>query len=207
MDVKRRKLTISPSRKVAIVANMTALALVGNYSLVGVPNVELGTVVLFITALVFGTSMGVWCALLTSIIFATINPWGPFIPQIWITQLIGWLFVVTTGGLLGKGNQEHHRSVGPIELSFIGAFMTAVYDLVTNIGYSLAFNVPYFLAVVLGLPFMIVHVVSNAIIIALVVPIVEPILRQNLASMIWESPCTDLETHTEGKDVQYQDMR
>ncbi len=207
MEVKRRKLTISPSRKVAIVANMTALALVGNYSLVGIPNVELGTVVLFITALVFGTSMGVWCALLTSIIFATINPWGPFIPQIWITQLIGWLFVVTTGGLLGKGNQVHYRSVGPTELLFIGAFMTAVYDLVTNIGFSLAFNVPYFVAVVLGLPFMIMHVVSNAIIIALVVPIVEPILRQDLASMIWESPYTDLETHTEGKDVQYQDMR
>lgn len=181
---------IPSSRKVAIVANMTALALLGNYSLVGIPNVELGSVVIFITALVFGLPMGIWTALLTSIIFSTINPWGPFIPQIWFTQMIGWLYVAMVGGLLGGKKPDRYQK-RPV-MFVVGAFLAAVFDLVTNIGYSLVYNVPYALAIVLGLPFMIVHVVSNAFILAFVVPIVEPILKKDMASVIWNTPSKEL---------------
>ncbi|MDF1537376.1 MAG: hypothetical protein P1Q69_00515 [Candidatus Thorarchaeota archaeon] len=182
--------SIPSSRKVAIVANMTALALLGNYALVGIPNVELGSVVIFITALVFGLPMGIWTSLLTSIIFSTINPWGPFIPQIWFTQMIGWLYIAMVGGLLGRRKLNTYQK--PIEMFVVGAFLAAVFDLVTNIGYSLVYNVPYAVAVVLGLPFMVIHVVSNAFILAFVVPIVEPIIKKNMASMIWNTPNEEL---------------
>jgi len=190
MGVNRNQRTIPSSRKVAIVANMTALALLGNYALVGIPNVELGSVVIFITALVFGGPMGIWTALLTSIIFSSINPWGPFIPQIWFTQMIGWLYIAMVGGLLGgkKPDSYQKRTV----MFVVGAFLATVFDLVTNIGYSLVYNVPYALAIVLGLPFMIVHVISNAFILAFVVPIVEPILKKDMASVIWNTPSKEL---------------
>lgn len=190
MDTQESQRRIPSSRKVAIVANMTALALLGNYALVGIPNVELGSVVIFITALVFGLPLGIWTALLTSIIFSTINPWGPFIPQIWLTQLIGWLYIAMVGGLLG--GREHAQYQKRTHLFVIGAFLAAVFDLVTNVGYSLVYNVPYVVAVILGLPFMAIHVISNAFILALVVPIVEPILKKDMASMIWDTPSKEL---------------
>jgi len=190
MEISQNKRAIPSSRKVAIVANMTALALLGNYALVGIPNVELGSVVIFITALVFGLPMGIWTALLTSIIFSTINPWGPFIPQIWLTQMIGWLYIAMVGGLLGKGKTDGYQ--GRIEMFVFGAFLAAVFDLTTNIGYSLVYNVPYALAVVLGLPFMAMHVVSNAFILAFVVPVIEPILKRDMASTIWNTPSREL---------------
>lgn len=190
MIAQERERRIPSSRKVAIVANMTALALLGNYALVGIPNVELGTVVIFITALVFGLPLGVWCALLTSIIFSAINPWGPFIPQIWLTQMIGWIYIAMVGGLIGGKNPDRFQK--RTEMFVIGAFLATVFDLVTNIGYSLVYNVPYALAVVLGLPFMIVHVISNALILSFVVPIIEPILKRDMASMIWNTPSREL---------------
>jgi hypothetical protein len=178
---------ISPSRKVAIVANMTALALLGSYATVGIPNVELGTVVIFITGFIFGPVLGIWCALLTSIIFSTMNPWGPFIPQIWFTQLLGWLYVSLVGGFMSrKFTGENYETVSHAQMFVAGAFLAAIFDLVTNIGYSLAFGVPYFAAVLLGLPFMVVHIISNAIIMAIVVPRVEVILKRDLGSMIWD---------------------
>ena len=190
MENNQDQRAIPSSRKVAIVANMTALALLGNYALVGVPNVELGSVVIFITALVFGLPMGIWTALLTSIIFSTINPWGPFIPQIWLTQMIGWVYIAMVGGLLG--GKKNDRYQGRIEMFVVGAYLAAVFDLATNIGYSLVYGVPYSVAVILGLPFMFMHVISNAFILAFVVPIVEPILKKDMASVIWNAPNEEL---------------
>jgi hypothetical protein len=189
--------SIPVSRQVAIVANMTALALLGNYALVGIPNVELGTVIIFLTALVFGSAMGIWCAASTSIIYSMFNPWGPFIPQIWLTQFIAWIYVSLVGGVMSqKFTGQNYQSVTRIEMAIVGAFIAAVFDLITNIGYSLVFNVPYILAVVLGLPFMLIHIVSNAIIMAIVVPSVEPILKRDLGSMIWNIPNAEQSTES-----------
>jgi hypothetical protein len=187
-------LTIPRSRQVAILANMTALALLGNYALVGIPSVEIGSVVIFITSLLFGLSMGMSCALLTSIIFAAFNPWGPFIPQIWIAQVIGWMYIAAVGGLPKPKQPDLYQ--GRTKMFIAGAYLTLVFDLVTNMGYAIVFNVPYILANIIGLPFMIVHVISNAIIMALVVPKIEPILKSDLASMIWVSENTELGTET-----------
>lgn len=207
MQAKSHEVKISPSRQIAIVSNMTALALLGNYSLVAIPNVELASVVIFITAYVFNLTMGVWCAILTSIIFASFNPWGPFIPQIWVTQLIGWVYVAIAGGLMNNNSSDiDGKSAGPTEFFVIGAFLAIVFDLVTNIGYSLVFNVPYVLTIMFGLPFMVVHVISNATFMALIIPKIEPILKRDLASMIWNVPNTDLEDCDSGLAVLAHDM-
>jgi len=171
---------LGPSRHVAIISIMTATTLVGEYALVLIPNVELGTTVLFFTGLVFGAQVAVPCAILSSIVFASINPWGVFIPQVWLAQLIGWLYVVTAAHLARTPDRE----IGWRGLAILGAAVTIEFDLVTNIGYSLAFSVPYWVAVLAGLPFMIIHVVSNAWLFALAIPRLERALLPALNSQI-----------------------
>lgn len=80
---------------------------------------------------------------------------------------------------------------GRIKMFFVGGFLAAVFDLVTDIGYSSVFGVPYVVAVVLGLPFTVAHVLSNAFIMALVVPSVESILKRDMASLIWDVPASE----------------
>ncbi|TFH06957.1 MAG: ECF transporter S component [Candidatus Thorarchaeota archaeon] len=169
------------SRWVAVTAIMSALALVGNYVLVAVPNVELGSGILFVTAYLFGLGMGLWCVFLVSIIYAFFNPWGPFIPTIWIAQMIGWIFMILAGVLLGRGKNDRSWTRGMIiELSIVGAVITLFFDLITTLGYSLWIGVPYFLAILGGIPFIVTHVVSNAIIFPAIVPSLDMTMRKQL---------------------------
>ena len=172
------------SRWVAVTAIMSALALVGNYVLVAIPNVELGSGVLFVTAYLFGLGMGIWCVLIVSIIYAFFNPWGPFIPTIWITQLIGWIFMVIAGMLMGRKDSNKSWTRGmQIELGIVGAVVTLFFDLITTLGYSIWFGVPYFIAVITGSTFIVLHVVSNAIIFPAIVPKLDVTMKQQLNTL------------------------
>jgi hypothetical protein len=175
------------SRKVAIIAIMASLALVGNYALVAIPNVELGTTILFVTTYLFGFTIGTSSAIIMSIVFSVINPWGAFIPQIWLSQIIGWLFITVSGAIMRK--QRPRDYIPPkydTELMIAGAFLTMFFDLVTNLGYSWAFSVPYEVALITGLPFMIIHVISNALLFSLVIPRLHYITKHHLASVLWD---------------------
>ncbi len=171
------------SKWVALLGIMTALALVGNFVLVVIPNVELGTTILFITAYIFGPLMAVWSALIMSIIFSSINPWGGMIPLIWLAQLIGWVYVSLVGGMLGRA-----RNTSRTELAVAGLVCTLVFDLITNIAYSLSFNIPILVALTTGVPFLLIHVVSNIFLFSLVVPTIHKAVTAGLAGMIWEPP-------------------
>jgi hypothetical protein len=171
----------SRSRWIAITAIMSALALVGNYVLVAIPNVELGSGVLFVTAYLFGIEMALWSVLLVSIIFAFFNPWGPFIPTIWVAQVIGWLFMVTTGSLMGREEKfgQNTRDVY-IELALVGAVVTLFFDLITTLGYVMWYPIPYFAAIIAGIPFIAVHVISNAILFPAIVPRLDITIKDQL---------------------------
>ena len=179
--------TMRQSRKVAITAIMASLALVGNYALVAVPNVEIGTTILFVTAYIFGFAIASSSAIIMSIVFSVINPWGAFIPQIWISQVLGWLFITTSGAILGHEKpREYIPPKFDTELMIMGAFLTMFFDLITNLGYSWAFSIPYEIAVITGLPFMLVHIISNAILFSLVIPRLHSITRNQFYSYFWD---------------------
>ncbi len=189
--------TIHPSRWIAISAIMTALALVASYSTVGIPNVELASAILFLTAFIFEYEMAVFCTLLMSVIYSTLNPWGAFIPQIWLSQVVGWLFIAIVGAILG-GTGPDIRILKPdrssrrttlvlISISFTGAIMTVVFDLITTLGFSWASGIPYSTTLVTLIPFMLIHVVSNAILFPIVIPALETTLKREFGSEIWTS--------------------
>ncbi|MHA2309975.1 MAG: hypothetical protein ACXADC_10770 [Candidatus Thorarchaeota archaeon] len=183
-----RHSSMTRSRQVSITAIMTALALTGNYVFVAIPNVELGSGILFVTAYIFGFQTGASCALLMAIIFGSVNPWGGLIPQIWITQVIGWLYIAAAGALLGQRKSNFENRIRPEwMLGFAGAFLTFFFDMLTNLGYSWAFGIPYWLAIVSGFPFMVVHIVSNTIIFGAVTPRLNYIIRTQFSSLLWDN--------------------
>ncbi len=66
-------------------------------------------------------------------------------------------------------------------------FVTFIFEQVTNIGYSVTFGVPFYLAVTAAIPFTLLHIVSNAIIFSQVVPILDATLTQQLKGLIWNA--------------------
>lgn len=169
------------SRWVSVTAVMSALALVGNYILVVIPNVELGSGVLFVTAFLFGFKMAVWCVFIVSIIYAFFNPWGPFIPGIWVSQLIGWIFLIAAGAIIGKNGKERIWSRNElIELASVGIVVTLFFDIITTFGYSWSFSIPFAIAIISGVPFFVIHVASNAIIFPAIVPRLDRSMKQQV---------------------------
>ncbi len=177
---------MSLSRWVSITSIMTALALVGNYALVAIPNLELGSSILFVTAYIFGALMAIWSTLIMSLLFGIINPWGGFIPQIWLSQVIGWFYIVAIGSIMGRqGSNGKRLEPRKWQLAFTGAFATLIFEQITNIGYSISFGVPFILAVTAAIPFTVLHISSNAIIFSQVVPMLDTTLTQQLKGLIW----------------------
>ena len=180
--------SMSDSKWVSITAIMTALALVGNYALVAVPNLELGSSVLFLTAYIFGYRMAIWSTLIMSLLYGIINPWGAFIPQIWLSQVIGWFYIVAAGSIMGRiGPNGKRLEPRKWELAITGAFVTFIFEQITNIGYSITFGVPFILAVTAAIPFTVLHIVSNAIIFSQIVPMLNTALTQQLKGLIWNA--------------------
>ena len=186
MEPRKLRRGLSDSRWVSITAIMTALALVGNYALVAIPNLELGSTVLFVTAYIFGAQMAFWSTLIMSVLFGVINPWGGFIPQIWISQVIGWFYIITIGSFMGRRGATGIRlEPKKWELAITGAFVTFIFEQVTNLGYSATFGVPFFLAVTAAIPFTLIHIISNALIFSQVVPMLDKALTRQLKDLIW----------------------
>ncbi|MFW9768485.1 MAG: ECF transporter S component [Candidatus Thorarchaeota archaeon] len=188
MGTQRYTRGIGGSRWVSITAIMTALALVGNYALVAVPNLELGSSMLFLTAYIFGAHMAIWSTLIMSLLFGIINPWGAFIPQIWMSQVVGWFYIVATGSIMGRVRPSGERlEPKKWELAIAGAFVTFIFEQVTNIGYSVTFGVPFYIAITAAIPFTLLHIVSNTIIFSQVVPMLDSALTQQLKGLIWNA--------------------
>ena len=84
-------------------------------------------------------------------------------------QVAGMVVVGLGGGLYGRQKQGVYRVSSLIEAAVLGAFLTLVFDLITNLGVAVSFSltgIPLFLALVnamiSGAPFLVVHVASNA---------------------------------------------
>jgi hypothetical protein len=178
---------------------MSALAIVGNYVVVAIPNVELGSTVLFVTSYLFGYSMGAWCTAIMAIVFGSINPWGGLIPQIWITQVIGWFYISIAGGIMGKQSQNTSQtSWSRIEIGLVGGIVTLFFDLFTNLGFAWAFSVPYWASLITGAGFMVLHVVTNAIVFAAAVPSLVAAVQVQLKSLIWQTDLNMASIESEG---------
>ncbi|MBS7635732.1 hypothetical protein KEJ37_00060 [Candidatus Bathyarchaeota archaeon] len=97
-----------------------------------------------------------------------LSPWGfaglnmPF-------QMAGMGLMGSVGGFYRRFAYERFSTEFCVELAVLGAFLTALYDFITNFGYAIfqtimgvPFHVALIIALAYGTPFSVIHVVSNA---------------------------------------------
>ena len=70
------------------------------------------------------------------------------------------------GGLWGRLTVSRRGVAAPVALGVIGAALTAVYDLATNVAIGISFS-QVLPTLVAGIPFSIIHILANALIFAL----------------------------------------
>jgi len=150
----------------ALLAIMTALC-VGIQLSPRPPNIEATSFICFLVGFLFGAVFGAILGALTMLINGFLSPWGlagiimPF-------QMAGMALIGLAGGvyrkILGRNpSQIANTRILNLEVSFLAAFLTLIYDVLTNIGWALPSDTPIIVALISGTWFTIIHVLSNTI--------------------------------------------
>ena len=153
-------------RIIALIGVLTALCLAVQLS-PRPPNVEFTSLFTFILGFMFGSLMGIFFGSFVMFVNAFFSPWGfaglnmPF-------QIVGMAVVGLAGGLYRRYLQRYNSAKFYIEVAVLGAFLTMVYDLITNFGVALFYMIvgmhptlAVITALAYGTPFSLIHVSSN----------------------------------------------
>lgn len=157
------------------------------------PNVEFTSLIVFLAGAVFGMPFGGGLGVLVMFVNGFVSSWG-FAGLIAPFQMIGMAMVGLGGGLYGRSRHGSYDSASCAETAVLGAFLTLVFDVVTNFGWAVHFGLsgqPVFLAfvstLVSGAVFSLVHVVSNTVVFgAAFVPITNALQRLLGGGQTWK---------------------
>lgn len=169
-------------RKLSTVAALVAVGVALGYMLAGVPNVEGISAVSFFAGYHLGMGPGVVVGGLAIAIFSMFNPLGPPLPQVLVAQIAGMGMIGAAGHVWGLFVLKTHSArlqavhirrplairVRPAEAlaATLGAVMTFVYGVLADYGFAVSIGrwkdpLP---VIAVGLPFSVIHVISNALI-------------------------------------------
>ena len=162
------KLTITKIAKIGI---LIALAVGLNLVLLGVPNIELISFIVFSSGYFLGIAEGGVVGFLAMLIYSLFNPYGmpPF--PILLAQVIGMSLIGSVGGITVKSGWLSKAKLANFFLiGLLGLILTFVYDLLTNL--AVAYTVGQFLPVLVGgIVFSLVHIFSNVVIFTVLAPV------------------------------------
>jgi len=140
----------------------------------------------------FGAAFGASLGALTMFINGFLSPWG-VAGIIMPYQMAGMALIGFMGGVyrrvLGKNSTEikDPPKILSLEVSFLAAFLTLVYDVITNIGWALPSNTPIIAALISGAWLTAVHVVSNTLFFGGTFFILVRIIGNFIGENIWSS--------------------
>ncbi len=180
---------VPKSVRASLVGVFTAAAIAGTFALSPLPNVEIITFCAFVAGFIFGSRVGSTVGALSMFIFSIISPYGSGLgyPFLLMTQVVGMSVAGLFGGSLKKVLQNF-KSTSPWTMYLFGvsgAAVTLLYDVITTLGFMYP-TIPFseFPSVfAAGIPFTLVHVVSNVILLGVVAPFVVRSIRAMLGEV------------------------
>ncbi|MEM1566715.1 MAG: ECF transporter S component [Candidatus Bathyarchaeia archaeon] len=179
-------------KRVALLAVITALC-VGIQLTPRPPNVEATSLICFLVGFMFGACFGALLGALTMFINGFLSPWG-FAGIIMPYQMAGMALMGFAGGFYRKILGENPNSVNHptkilrLEVSSLAAFLTLIYDVITNIGWALPSGIPIIIALIQGAWFTVIHVASNVVFFGSAFFILVRIISSLLGETSWKSP-------------------
>lgn len=171
--------TVGTSSKVALVATFTALIVGSDFALAGIPNVKLLDTVVFLAAYLFGFRIGASVGILSELIWSYVSPWGtagyiaPFL-------FLGEVVFAVAGYSAARfwSGEPVFRSGKNFVFGGLLALCAFLWDLETDFGTALIVSWPSVTVdkvegfILLGVPFMLSHEVSDFLFGMLFVPII-----------------------------------
>jgi len=168
--------------RTALIGTFTALSVVLGYLLAYIPNLEIFTLMIFLSGFVLNKRYGALIGLLSSIIFTFFNPLGPSPPPLFVYQLIHYSLTGISGGLT-KDFMQNREFFKPKEdlyvyqvmviFGVVGGILTFLFDIFSTLfgGFIVSITIDYFIATYLfGLVFTTVHLIGNILVFVFLLP-------------------------------------
>jgi hypothetical protein len=171
MDYLTNKRAIQMNtRKLAFFIVMTAVCL-GTQIAPRPPNVEFTSFFSFFVGLAEGAVIGAFFGSFVMLINGFVSPFGfgglniPF-------QMAGMIIAGGLGGAYRKFTPDMNFSARfSLETAVLGAIIALVYDLITNLGYSMqlvltgeSLSLAFFTAIAIGAFYSLLHIISNSVV-------------------------------------------
>ena len=179
--LERRATLLSPL-SISFIAILTALSVVLGYLLAFIPNIEVFTLMIFLSGFMMSKKEGAIIGFLSALIFTFFNPYGPSPPPLFLYQLIHYSTTGVLGGLT-KDFLRNKKYFKPTEdlyifrimllFGFLGAVITFVFDILSTLfgGFMVSITIDYFIAsYLLGIVFTTVHLIGNVLVFVFLLP-------------------------------------
>lgn len=173
----------NPMVRSSLIAVFTAESLATNYALIGFANVKLMDAIVFITAFLFGWTVGVGIAVSTWTVYGFLNPYGQAGFPLILFLIAGECFYAIGGSVLQRSSTakqllSERRLISDLEIVIIfgvvGVVLTFAYDVLTNFATYMflasSFYEALLIGIITGAPFALVHEGSNFFFFAFVGP-------------------------------------
>ena len=153
-----------------LTAMFAGVAAAAGYMLMFIPNIEAVTLILFIAGYKLGIKRGILASIIAALLYFGLNPQGGLFPPLLAAQIIGVSAAPILGVLLHLLKPMILRL---LSLPIAAIIATVWYDLLTNLAYPLSIGLNYkgiLITLSAGIPFSLVHIISNVIIFTVFIP-------------------------------------
>jgi uncharacterized membrane protein len=170
------------SLRIALIGTFTALSIVLGYMMAYIPNLEVFSMMIFLSGFIMSKKEGAIIGLLSAFIFTFFNPFGPSPPPLFIYQLIHYSLIGILGGLTKDflRNKEYFKPTEDLYIfrimllfGFLGAIITFIFDILSTLfgGFVVSITIDYFIATyLLGIVFTTIHLIGNILVFVFILP-------------------------------------
>jgi hypothetical protein len=183
LDAGRRRQTLPRSIEISIIAVLSATSISIAFVRSWAPNIEVTSLITFTSGFVLGSRVGGLIGGFTESVSSFFNPLGPAPMPIFLGQVGCMMLIGVVGGVLARFSErtEMVSRRKALMMGAAGLYLTVIYDLVTNFGFALSFGLPYEIALIYGLYFMIIHVSTNTLFFGTIGPILSRYMMKTIA--------------------------
>ena len=155
---------------IASIGVFSALAYVGSFVLLAVPNATLSILLVFVAGYFLGFINGSIVGLLSALLISIFNPYGLAMFPILVSQVLGYTITGALGGVFRNRFTNTYHWSHFLGLALLGILTALIYQIPVSVADAWLFG-PFWPRLVASGPFALVTVISNVLFFVLLFPV------------------------------------
>jgi uncharacterized membrane protein len=158
------------AKRVAAIGVFSALAYVGSFVLMSIPNATLAILLIFYAGYYLGVTGGALTGMISALLISLFNPYGLAMLPILAAQVLAYVIIGGLGGLFADHLTFKDYRKGIIPLSLLGLLTALTYQVPVSLMDAWLFG-PFWARLTMSIGFALVTIVSNILFFALLFPL------------------------------------